>query len=393
MKRQEHLTRRKFLKTVGRGAAVVAAMSASAPAVLIAKSPNETIGIGCIGIGVRGGTLVNHISYLKDAKIVALCDVYKPHLQKGVERCKNPDVRTYVDYRELIADPGVDAVVIATPDCWHAKMLIEAANAKKDIYCEKGWATTIQEAKDMYAAVKRNNIVMQLGHQGRQIPASLQAAQLIKEGVIGPVTLVRTGRLENIAVGQNFYRWYGWYNDFNRPDPEFVEKNLDWDRWLGDRPKIPFNMEHFWHWRCYWRYGTGMAGDLLSHELDSVQSVLGYGIPDTCVCIGHNNLLHDGRETPDTWSVIYQYEKQGCTVTFQGSANSGQFVQPPEFRGKEALLRFDDIGHNISKFEVYAEASSKKYGQQIDSGRIKIGKSFLRYNPRKTPPQPDHFQD
>jgi predicted dehydrogenase len=272
-------------------------------------------------------------------------------------------------------------------------MVIEAASAKKDIYIEKGWAITIQQAKDMYAAVKDNNIVMQLGHQGRQIPASLQAAQLIKESTIGPVTIVRTGRFENTVVGRNFWRWYGWYDDFNRPDPDFVRRNLDWDRWLGSAPKIPFSMEHFWHWRCYWRYGTGMAGDLLSHELDFVQSVLGYGIPDTCICHGHNNLLHDGREVPDTWNTIYQYERQNCTVTFQASGNSGQLVQPPEFRGKEALLRFDDKSHDCTKFEVYAEAPSEKYADQIDSGKIRIGKPFLRYDPKKTPPQPNHMQD
>jgi predicted dehydrogenase len=393
MNKQEHITRRRFLKNASKGTAALAAMSASAPAVLSSKSPNETIGIGCIGIGIRGGTLVNHIPYLKGAKIVALCDVYKPHLQKGIERCKNPDVRKYVDYRDLLADPGVDAVVIATPDFWHAPMVIEAASAHKDIYVEKGWAITVHEAKDMYAAVKKNNIVMQLGHQGRQISASLQAAQLIKDGVLGPVTLVRTGRLENTPVGNNFYRWYEWYDDFDRPDPEYVRHNVNWELWLGGAPKVPFSMEHFYHWKCYWRYSTGPANDLLSHEFDFVQSVLGYGIPDTCVCMGNNNLLHDGRETPDTWSVIYGYEKHNCTLTFQCSMNSSQPVQPPEFRGKEALLRFDHIGHNITTFDVYAEGSSKKYGSEIDSGKIKVGKPFLKFDPAKTPPQPDHVED
>jgi predicted dehydrogenase len=287
----------------------------------------------------------------------------------------------------------VDAVVIATPDFRHAPMVIEAANAGKDIYIEKCWARTVPETKAMYAAVKKSKVVMQLGHQGRQVPASLQAAELIKEGVLGPVTLVRTGRLENTMVGRNFWRWYGWYSDFKRPDPAQVKRDLDWDRWLGPAPKVPFSMEHFWHWRCYWNYGTGFAGDLLSHEFDFVQSVLGYGIPDTCVCMGQNNLLRDGREVPDTWSTVYGYEKRGCTLTFQGSMNSGSLVQPPEFRGKEALLRFDSIGHNISKFDVYAERSSRRYGAEIDSGRIKVGKPFLSYDPAKTPPQPTHMED
>jgi predicted dehydrogenase len=393
MEYRDDITRRRFLKNVGSGAAAWAAVSASAPAILSAKSPNETIGVGCIGVGVRGGDLVEHVAATEGVRIVAVCDVYKPHVEKGVKRCKNPDVRTYLDYRRLIADPAVDAVVIATPDFWHAPMVLEACNAGKDIYVEKCWAVTIPEVKAMHAAVKKNNIVMQLGHQGRQIAASLQARDLVKQGILGPVTLVRTGRFQNTPVGQNFWRWYGWYSDFDRPDPAQAQKDLDWDRWLGAAPKVPFSMEHFWHWRCYWNYGTGVAGDLLSHEFDFVQSVLGYGIPDTCICTGHNNLLKDGREVPDTWSTVYGYEKHNCTLTFQASMNSQALVQPPEFRGKEALLRFDNIGHNITKFEVYAEGSSKKYASDIDSGKIKLRKPFLRYDPTKTPAQPNHMED
>ncbi|MHC4475690.1 MAG: Gfo/Idh/MocA family protein [Planctomycetota bacterium] len=393
MRSEKHLSRRNFLKTVGKGATALGAMSVSAPAVLRAKSPNEIVNVGCIGIGVRGGSLVKYLGRLDTAKIVAVCDVYKPHLQKGVERCNNPDVRTYLDYRELLADKNVDAVVIATPDFRHAAMVLDAIAAKKDIYVEKGWCRTVDEAKVMYAAVKKSDIVMQLGHQGRQIRASLQAAELVKEGVLGPVTLVRTGRFTNTSVGQNFWRWYGWYSDFRRPDPAQVKKDLDWERWLGDAPKVPFSMEHFWHWRCYWNYGTGVAGDLLSHEFDFVQSVLGYGIPDTCVCLGQNNLLKDGREVPDTWSTIYGYEEQGCTFTFQASMNTRQLRQPVELRGKEALLRFDDIGHDIEKFEVYAESSSQKYAAKIKSKEISTREPFLRYDPAKTPAQPSHMED
>jgi predicted dehydrogenase len=389
MNKQNRITRRNFIKSAGINAAALAAMSTSAPA----QSANDILQVGCIGIGIRGGSLVKYLSRLKDVKIVALCDVYKQHLEKGVKSCNNPDVRKYADYHDLLADKSVDAVVIATPDFWHGPMVIDAANAGKDIYVEKGWALSVEQAKAMYQAVKKNKVVMQLGHQGRQIGASLQAAQLIKQGVIGPVTLVRTGRLENTPTGDNFYRWYQWYSDFERPDPAQVERDVNWQLWLGDKPKVPFSLERFYHWKCYWAYSSGPANDLLSHEFDFVQSVLGYGIPDTCICSGQNNLLHDGRETPDTWSVIYEYEKKNCTLTFQASLNSHELVQPPEFRGKEALLRFDDIGHNINKFEIYAERASRKYAEQIKSGKIRRHQPFMRYDPKKTPPQPDHMQD
>ena len=401
MKSPDRLSRRRFLKSTGQGAAL-AALSARAPAVLAAKAPNEVIGVGHVGLGVRGGTLIRQVAGSKSgekypgiegAKVVAVCDVYKPHLEKGVERSNNTSVRTYADYQELLADKAVDAVVIATPDAWHSKMLIDAANAGKHVYVEKGWTRTIAEAKAMRAAVKKNNIIMQLGHQGREKTAGAQAAQLIKDGLIGPVTLVRTGRMENRPLGQNIWRWYGWYSEYTRPDPAQVERDLDWKRWLGSAPERPFNMERFWHWRCYWDYGTGIAGDMLSHEIDFVQGVLGYGIPDGCVCTGQIALLNDGREVPDTWNTVYEYKKQGCTVTFVCSMNTREPLQPPEFRGKEATLRCDGIAQDVSSFDVFADPASEKFADRIAKGEIQAGKPFLKFDPAKTPPLPSHMQD
>jgi predicted dehydrogenase len=349
--------------------------------------------VGCIGLGVRGGTLIREVVGVEGTKVVAVCDVYKPHLQKGVERSGNPSVRTYLDYPDLLADANVDAVVIATPDHWHSKILIDAANAGKDIYIEKGWTRTIPEAKAMLAAVKKNKVVMQLGHQARESTPGFQAGRLIEEGLLGPVTLVRTGRFENRPLGQNIWRWYGDYTEYRRPDPAQVQRDLDWDRWLGPAPKCPFSMEHFWHWRCYWNYGTGIAGDLLSHEIDFVQSILRHGIPDTCTCTGLNALLKDGREVPDTWHTAYEFEKQGRTVTFVCSMNTSALVQAPEFYGKEAVLKFDAIAHNVTTFDVYAEPRSEKYEPRIKRGEITSGRPFASFDPSKTPQQPSHMQD
>ncbi|MFH1737545.1 MAG: Gfo/Idh/MocA family oxidoreductase [bacterium] len=393
MNKQDCMNRRRFLKTTGKGATTLAALAASAPAVLQAGSPNETIGVGCIGLGVRGGTLCRQAAAIEGAKIVAVCDVYKPHIQKGVERSGNPDVRTYLDYHDLLADPDVDAVTIATPDHWHSKILIDAANAAKDIYIEKGWTRTIAEAKAMHAAIKKSGVIMQLGHQGRERASGVQAAALIEQDLIGPVTLVRTGRFENRPLGRNIWRWYGGYNEYERPDPAQVQRDLDWDRWLGPAPKCPFSMEHFWHWRCYWNYATGVAGDLLSHELDFVQSLLRHGIPDTCVCTGLNALLKDGREVPDTWNTVYGFEKQGRTVTFDCSMNTSALVQAPEFYGKDAVIRFDTIAQSVNTFDVYAERESVKYGPRIDAGEVKYGEPFLKFDPSRTPEQPVHMQN
>lgn len=380
MQTTDQFTRRKFLKTSTQAAAAAAALPAFAPAVLAARSPNETIGIGQIGLGTRGGDLINAVVYAPGVKVVAVCDAYGPHRQKGVERSQNPDVKAYVDYRELLADKNVDAVIIATPDHWHCQMVLDAVKAGKDIYCEKGFSRTLAEAKLMRAAIKQSKVVFQLGHQARQATCALQARELLAQGILGPITLVRTGRFGNTPPDRPIWRWYGYYSQWEHPDPAKVVQDVNWDLWLGGAPKIPFNERHFWHWRCYWNYGTGQAGDLLSHELDFVQYVLGYGIPDTCMCAGLNALLNDDREVPDTWNAVYQYEKKGCTVTFSASMNTN-ISQPPEFCGKEGTLRFDGIAHDATGFTIRPEPFNKRSG--LPRG----------YEKGKTPSQPNHIVD
>jgi predicted dehydrogenase len=398
MKEHRSMTRRRFLGTTAGGATALGTMAVPAPSALGAPSPNETIGVGHIGIGVRGGTLVEQVAGtdrrpgIDGAKVVAVCDVYKPHLEKGVARSRNPKVRTYADYRDLLDDPEVDAVVIATPDHWHATMLVDAARAGKDVYIEKGWTRTVEEAKAMRAAVKEHKIVMQLGHQRREQASTIRAGELIREGLLGSVTMVRTGKFNNRPVGQNNWRWYGGYFNFDRPDPAQVRRDLDWQGWLGPAPRCPFSMEHFWHWRCYWNYGTGVAGDLLSHSLDFAQSVLGHGIPDACVCMGLNTFMKDGREVPDTWNAIYAFEAHDRVVTFECNMNSGELPQPPEFRGKDALLRFSEDSLHRS-FDVYPERRSAKYAPEIEAKKVEVGEPLLSFDPAATPAQPSHMQD
>jgi predicted dehydrogenase len=380
MSEQTGLTRRDFLGTGGKAAATLAAASAFGPTILKAKPAGETVGIGCIGMGTRGGDVLNTVLNCEGVQVNAMCDVYKPHVQKGVERCKNPDVKTYVDYRELLADKNVDAVVICAPDHWHCQMVLDAVKAGKDIYCEKGFSRTMEEAKRMRAALKPSSVVFQLGHQARQSACALQAKELIATGVLGPITFVRTGRMINTPPDHPVWRWYGYYDKWQRPDPAQVAKDVNWDLWLGGAPKLPFHERHFWHWRCYWNYGTGQAGDLLSHELDFVQYILGHGIPDTCACLGLNALLRDDREIPDTWQATYQFLKLGRTVTFTGTMNTAA-GQPVEICGKNAALRFDAIAHDITKFTLTPEG----FNTATD-----LPKGYIS---GKTPKQPSHMQD
>ena len=380
----DSLTRRHFMQTTGK---IALASTVAAPAILRGAEPTaEPVKVAQIGLGTRGGMLISAAGNSKACKVVAVCDVYQPHLQKGVEASNNPDVRAFTDYTKMLAESDIEAVIIATPDHWHEKMLLDCVAAGKDVYCEKGWTTSVESAKRMRKAVKDAKAIMQLGHQGRQLAAAEEARKRIETGEIGEVTLVNTGRFFNGSPERPPWRWFGDYGNYERPDPQQVIKDLDWERWLGPAPSIDFNERHFWHWRCYWPYGTGQAGDLLSHELDHVQSVLRHGIPDTCVTHAHNAFWKDDRETPDTWISSYVFEKKDCIVTFEGCMNSRR-SQSPEYIGRNGRVIFNSIGQNASQFEIHGDEPAHKpavYPQAEPSVFFTAGKEHRR---------PDHFHD
>jgi predicted dehydrogenase len=343
-------------------AAGVAAMGA--PNIVLGADPTaEPVRVGHIGLGTRGWDLIRYTGPAENANVVALCDVYKPHLERGAKECGNPDAKKYSNYKELLADPKVEAVIIATPDHWHEQMVIDAANAGKAIYCEKGLTTSVDAAKHMREIVKKNKTVFQLGHQGRQYPSTAEARKRIEAGEIGPLTLIHIGRYFNGTKERAPWRWFGYYDQWNKPDKAEVLKNLDWEAWLGPLPKEDFDEQHFWHWRCYWKYGTGQAGDLLSHEMDHVQCVLKWGIPDTCNCTGYNAFFNDGREVPDTWLAGYTFEKHNCSLTFEGCMNSER-QQYPEYIGKNGRIVFNGIGQDANRFALCEDASIFAFDSQ-----------------------------
>lgn len=260
-------------------------------------------------------------------------------------------------------------------------MVLDAAKAGKDIHCESGFSRTLGEAKLMRDALKKSDVVFPLGHQARQSRCALQAKELIAHGIRGSITLVRTGRFKPTEPEHPDWRWYGYYDKWERPNPAKVAKDVNWDLWLGPAPKIPWNERHFWHWRCYWAYGTGYAGDLLSHEMDFVRYLLGHGIPDTWSCVGLLSLLRDDREVPDSCPATYEFERLGRTVTFAGSMNLGQTKQPVELSARDATLRFDDIAHNVTRFQGLPEEHNAR--PSLPKG----------YDWRATPKQPDRMQD
>ncbi len=224
---------------------------------------------------------------------------------------KNKNFKVVHEWEKAVTDPDIDAVLIATPDFWHAPMTIRAAQAKKDVYVEKGFSKTLDEAKAMRKAVHDNKIVLQLGHHYNSLPAFIKAREIYQSGQLGKTPLVRTyidrtKRVSRMAVLRANYDKNNMPKDAEAPD------TIDWERFIANAFKRPFDARRFFLWRLWWEYGNGIAGDLLSHLWDSVNMVMGMGIPESAVTHGGLYWWKDGRDVPDMWNVAFDYPKTGA---------------------------------------------------------------------------------
>ena len=224
----------------------------------------------------------------QNAQLVAVCDVFSVRRESGMAAGSKDGVKTqsYLDYRRLLDNPEVDAVIIATPDHLHAPIAIDAVNAGKHVYIEKCMTHKIGETYALYDAVRAAGRVFQVGHQNRQTRSYLTARELIQKDVLGHVSLVQTNTNRNGDRG-------AWQWDIH---PDGNPDSIDWDRFLGTAPDAGFSAEHFFRWRKYWSYGTGLSGDLLTHEYDRINCVLDMGIPRYCMATGGIYTHRDGRE-------------------------------------------------------------------------------------------------
>lgn len=274
------MTRRDFVK----GAAAALTLPFTVPGSAFADkdkvAANDRLTLGFIGMGTMNRGHLGHFLGQKDVQVVAVCDVdttrredakhkvedrYGEQLKKGVYK----GCAAYKDFRELLARPDIDAVVIATPDHWHTIPAIEACKAKKDVYCEKPLTLTIREAKLLIDAVRKYDRVFQTGSQQRSSQEFRLACELVRSGRIGKIKTVNV----NVGVSSKFC---------DLPEEE-MEKGLDWDLWLGAAPKRPYNSvlsprgvhKHFPSWRLYREYSGGMMTDWGAHHFDIAQWGLG----------------------------------------------------------------------------------------------------------------------
>jgi predicted dehydrogenase len=352
MTQKQGSTRREFIRKTAVGAAAGwAATTRFGPALGQVEGANDRIGVGFIGCGGRAGAHMGMVRQLRDpeklsVELVAACDVYKPRLEGKMKQFGIP--KGYADHRELLADPDVDLVCIATPDHLHGFQALDAIRAGKDIYCEKPvthW-TQFELTRELADAVAKSDRVFQLGTQAMSDAAWRQMKQLVKEGLIGQPIYGETG----------FFRTGDWgergmpVDDANaKPGPD-----LNWEAFLGsDRPKREFSADRFFRWRLFEDYAGGPSTDLYPHCLTQVLDILGVGFPDEVVGMGSiARYDHELREVPDTFSLLARYPEKVTVSVIGTQGNDYQATVPrgagqrcPVIRGWEGSLTIDKNTH------------------------------------------------
>ena len=305
-------SRRDFLKTSAFATVGTLAFSRASYASIIGA--NDRVRFGVIGCGGMGTGHLGSLEKRSDAdniKVLAVSDVYQRRLMRAKGICQGDG---YLDYRKMLERPDLDAVLIATPDHWHAKISIDAMDAGKHVYVEKPMTHTVEQAIKLRNAVKQTGKILQVGPNGTANDSYWQAHNAIQAGRIGKVTWAHGSYNRNARICL--------FNEHQKIDPTAGpdkpgEDHVDWDMWLGHKwglaPKIPWNPEHFFRFRKYWPYNGGVATDLLYHKLAPLLiAIAGPNgeYPQRVNASGGLYIEKDGRDIPDTFLMTADYPSQ-----------------------------------------------------------------------------------
>ena len=291
---------------------------------------NERFAFGLIGGGGRGRYLTGIFKKL-GAECVAIAEVYEPYMQKAQSIA--PNAKAYVDYHELLQQPGIDGVVVATPDHQHWPNLRAALDARKDVYLEKPMSHSLEQSAEMVRAVRRTKQIVQVGMQRRSAEPVIKAKQRIDSGALGRVTMVKPQWNWNVARELN-----------NAP----LDGKVDWKRFLGpakDRELVPMR---FRSWRLFWDYSGGNMTDQGTHLMDVTQWFTNNGQPPlSAVCWGYI-AKSMGSEVPDVFCAVFEYPKLMATWTlnYTNAYHNGWSIQ---FQGDEGTMILDEQGYRIWK--------------------------------------------
>ena len=316
-----------------------------------AFTANDKIRIGFIGCGIQGLANANSASKVSGVEIAAACDLYDGRLTMMQEKF-GKDVKTMRDYRQMLEMKDFDAVCISTSDHWHDHIMKEALKAGKAVYCEKPMMHHLDEGMSMVEAEKKSGLKVQVGSQRVTSLEVLKAAELYKSGAIGDLILIDTRNDRNSSNGA----WQ--YSIPTDASPETV----DWDAFIGDAPKRPFDKTRFFRWRNYDDYGTGVAGDLFVHLFTSLHVITGAVGPSKIYGTGGLRFWKDGRDAPDVTLGLLDYDKSAnhsafnvqMRVNFVDGSGGGSHVR---LIGTEGVISVEGDGVTVINRPVRTEPS------------------------------------
>jgi predicted dehydrogenase len=332
------MNRRSFLKVASSATAATAlgtkvhALVSTPAAPQAPVSPNDHIQIALIGAGGQGQGDAKTAVQVPGVSIVAVADCYDGRLEHSRELWGR-NLFTTRDYREVLARTDIDAVIVGTPDHWHQQVSVDAMKAGKDVYCEKPMIHVYSDGPEMIETARSTGRILQIGSQRVSSVIYIKAKELLAAGTIGQLNMVNAHWDRNSSLG-------AW--NYSVP-PDASTETCDWPQFLGTAPKIPFNAEHFFQWRKWKAYGTGVAGDLFVHLFSGTHLITGSNGPTRAMATGGLRFWKDGRDANDVLLGLFDYP-QGFNLSLRVNfVDGGEESEGLVFTGSEGTM---EIGGN-----------------------------------------------
>jgi predicted dehydrogenase len=375
-------SRRQFLQASSVTPAALAAAGYQTAAAQ-SKSPNDRVRLACIGFGIMGSGDVKTAVSLPGVELAAVADVYEGRLRR-IQELYGPQVFTTRDYREVLARRDIDAVIIATPDHWHARQAVDALNAGKDVYCQKPMVQELADGLKVIEAEKRNRRILQVGSQRVSSLLYTKARDLVKQARVGQIFAIEAFIDRNSALGAWQY-----------PIPaDASPATVDWDRFLEGTAKRPFEPVRLFRWRNYREYGTGIAGDLFVHLFTGIHYVMDSNGPRRVYASGGLHYWNDGRDVPDLMMGTYDYPQTAAhgpfhvslRVNFEAGGVTGQGFR---FVGTEGVIQ---LGPQLSVLRRTREGEMGYLQSIVDAfPKDMAQKAIAEYREKNpvTPPKAD----
>jgi predicted dehydrogenase len=281
--------------------------------------PSDRINVGFVGVGARACQLIPAIQAVEGTEISAVCDAYTGRVVRARQDLDGRP-KDYGDYRKIVGDPGIDVVVVATPDHHHKRHIIDALKAGKDVYVEKPLTYSVDEGVEIIEAAKQSGRICQVGSQGMSATIQRKAREIIQSGRLGKVTMIRASYNRNTPGGAWIYPI----------PPDASSETVDWAMFQGDAPETPFSLERFFRWRCYRDYSGGISTDLFVHLCTTIHFLMDAKVPNMVVGAGQLYRWKASRDVPDTINGILEYP-EGFVVnlssTFNNASAAGEGFQ------------------------------------------------------------------